>query len=281
MLVTTGCPDEAIDSASGAVSVTASPARTVMPAALAISSAARRRSKRSVWSGQTHASNQRASASSVTSTGCWSMPRRVAIVGHRRRDGDGAPGPALELDRRRRRADRSAGLVAVPVAVEEQIEPGARPDVEVGERADLGREQPERGQQQRAAADLVGLGAAGWPASRRGSASCCAQNATQGGEWIAGVRMRGQVRVVAGEVLAVAAEQEGVDAREEQDRLALRRGSVEEQRRRAARRRRCPPPSARTAVPGTPSCWRSRRTSGHSHVASVARSRQTSLTGAR
>ena len=156
MLVTTGCPDEAIDSASGAVSVTASPARTVMPAAVAISSAARRRSKRSVWSGHTHACNQRTSVASPRSTGLRSMPSRVVITGIAVGTGTAplVPHSSVTGDSR---AHRSSRFVAVPVAVEEEIEPGARTDVEVGERTDLVGEQAERGQQQRAAADLVGL----------------------------------------------------------------------------------------------------------------------------
>ena len=60
----------------------------------------------------------------------------------------------------RRATDGTAGFVGVVVAVEQQVEPGARADVEVGERADLVGEQPEGGQQEVAASDLVGLRAA-------------------------------------------------------------------------------------------------------------------------
>ena len=86
-------------------------------------------------------------------------PAALDDLGHRRRHGHPAPRPALQVDRRRA-ADLAAGDVGVVVSVEQQVQPGARADVEVGERADLGGEHPERRQEQGAAPDLVGLRAA-------------------------------------------------------------------------------------------------------------------------
>ena len=90
---------------------------------------------------------------------------------------------------------RAAGVVVVLVAVEEQVEAGARADVEVGERADLGGDEAEGRQQQAAAADLVGLRATGRQQAGQ-LRTVAGAEAPQRGQRI-GRRRRGrQVRVV-------------------------------------------------------------------------------------
>ena len=73
---------------------------------------------------------------------------------------------ATREDHRRRIADRAdlavgvLRLVPVAVAGQEEVEPGAGADVEMGHRADLGGDESERWEQQCAPPDLVGLCAA-------------------------------------------------------------------------------------------------------------------------
>ena len=129
----------------------------------------------------------------------------------------------------RRTAQLTSRRVHVLVAVEHQVEAGAGADVDVGERPDLGGDDAEGRHQQRAAPDLVRLRAA--------RDEQLGQLVGLGGDErperrhrIAVVGLGGEVWVVAGEPhVGSAGEQQVVDAREEQHRLALHRWRAEEE----------------------------------------------------
>ena len=186
------------------------------------------RSMRSVWSGQMHAISQRAASSSSTSTGERSSPIRSTIARQRGGELDAAPGLARQRDGRRT-AQLAARDVQVVVAVEQQVEPGAGADVEVGERADLGGDDAERRQQQGAAPDLVRLRAAG----DEQLGQLVGMGGGEGPERrhrIAVVGCRREVGIEAGETLVGSAgEQQVVHAREQQHRLALHRWGAQQQ----------------------------------------------------
>ena len=57
------------------------------------------------------------------------------------------------------------------------------------------------------------------------------QNAAEGGHRIAVVRLGGQVRVEAGQLVGAAVEEDGVHTRQQEHRLTLRRRRQEQQRR--------------------------------------------------
>ena len=202
--------------------------------------------------------------------------RRLVVQRHRSRidpagHGDGrqrvrdrhvAAGPARQ-QHGRRRANLAARLVAVLVAVEQEIEPGTGADVEVGQRADLGGDEAERRQQQRGSArsrwSACGGCAAALAARRLGA--CTVRAAPASGR-------RGPGR------------QSGWGSggpRARRDRRRRRPAAARARRRTAALagagsavppaaappapgRRRCRPRGGRTAALGRRRCGRTRRT---------------------
>ena len=237
--------------------------RTSGGAARAISMAARNRSNRSVWSGQTQASSQRVAASSSSATGAESIPRAPATGGsasgtgtsprvpHESSTVDG--GPTL-----------AARLVAVLVAVEQEVEPGAGADVEVGQMAPTSAAtRPNAGSSsaqrpislvcvRRVRSSVVELG---------GSAR--AQFA-QRRHRVAGVRVGGQVGVVAGQAARRARRRQRPAAARARRRTAAPAGAASAVPPAAVPpalgRRRCRPTAGRTAALGRRRCGRTRRT---------------------
>jgi len=133
-----------------------------------------------------------------------------------RRDRRPAPGnPALDTDRRVARTRGARRSVVEEVAVAQQVEPGAAPHVDVGERLVEPRgDDGERGTQHRGSPDLVGVHVPGGEERQQRVALLQAQVDEQR----AGVGV-GLARVDGGQRVVEPAEQEVVHGGEQQHRV--------------------------------------------------------------